>query len=151
MRRLVFRTISQIGIQYRNSPLSQALPGQPEAAPRAGDRFPWLRLKFSAAGLPEDLFQKLDDTLFNLIVIGQPAAPGGLPEFEDVLRTLVVPSDPANDRELARARIPRRSFYLLRPDCYVGLSGTRLEAGAVTRYLSERLAFRQTHFSPIAR
>jgi 2-polyprenyl-6-methoxyphenol hydroxylase-like FAD-dependent oxidoreductase len=143
MRRLVFRTISQIGIQYRSSPLSQALPGQPEAAPRAGDRFPWLRLKFSAAGLPEDLFQKLDDTRFNLMVIGQPAAPGWLPAFEDVLRTLVVPSDPANDRELARAQIPRRSFYLLRPDCYVGLSGTRLEADAVTRYFSERLAFGQ--------
>jgi len=51
----------------------------------------------------------------------------------------VIPDDPANDRELARVRIPRPSFYLLRPDGHVGLSGDRLDAAAVTRYLSERL------------
>ena len=47
MRKLAFRTISQIGIRYPSSPLSQTLEGLPDSAPRAGDRFPWLRLKFS--------------------------------------------------------------------------------------------------------
>jgi 2-polyprenyl-6-methoxyphenol hydroxylase-like FAD-dependent oxidoreductase len=156
MRKLVFRTISQIGIRYRESALSQTLPGLPDAAPRAGDRFPWLRLKLSAGGPSEDLFRKLDDTRFNLIVIGQPlvtcggcrfaepvpaTSPGGLPGLGGLLRTHAIPSDPANDRELARANIPRPSFYLLRPDCYVGLSGIRLEAEAVTRYFSGRLDF----------
>ena len=51
--------------------------GLPDGAPRAGDRFPWLRLKFRRDGPVEDLFQKLDDTRFNLIVIGQPAPPEG--------------------------------------------------------------------------
>jgi 2-polyprenyl-6-methoxyphenol hydroxylase-like FAD-dependent oxidoreductase len=139
MRKLVFRTISQIGIQYRSSALSQTLPGLPGSAPRAGDRFPWLRLKLSAGGPSEDLFRKLDDTRFNLIVIGQPAPASGLSGLGDLLRTLAIPSDPANDRELERANVPRPSFYLLRPDCYVGLSGARLEAEAVTRYFSERL------------
>jgi hypothetical protein len=156
IRKLVFRTISQIGIQYRESALSQTLPGLPDAAPRAGDRFPWLRLKLSAGGPSEDLFRKLDDTRFNLIVIGQPVvtyggcrfaepvpatSPGGLPGLGDLLRTHAIPSDPVNDRELERASIPRPSFYLLRPDCHVGLSGIRLEAEAVTRYFSERLGF----------
>src|SRR5262252_10637654 len=36
LRRLAFRTISQIGIRYRESPLSQTLPGLPKDAPRAG-------------------------------------------------------------------------------------------------------------------
>src|SRR5256885_664659 len=45
-QRLAFRTISQIGIRYRGSPLSQKLGNLPEAAPRAADRFPWLRPKF---------------------------------------------------------------------------------------------------------
>src|SRR5213083_1642988 len=65
VQRLVFRTISQIGIRYRNSSLSETLAGLPEAAPRAGDRFPWLRLKFRPNGPTEDLFGKLDDTRFN--------------------------------------------------------------------------------------
>ncbi|HLN58372.1 MAG TPA: FAD-dependent monooxygenase [Thermoanaerobaculia bacterium] len=141
IRKLVFRTISQTGIQYRQSPLSQTLPGLPDAGPRAGDRFPWLRVKRSADGPAEDLFQKLDDTRFNLIVIGQPPPATGEPALGDLLRTHVIPSDPAHDRELERAGIPRPSFYLLRPDCYVGLSGTRLEADAVARYVSERLLF----------
>ena len=137
----MFRTISQTGIQYRRSPLSQTLPGLPDAGPRAGDRFPWLRIKLSADGPTEDVFQKLDDTRFNLVVVGQPAPATAEPALGDLLRTHAIPSDPANDRELERANIPRPSFYLLRPDCYVGLSGTRLEADAVARYVSERLLF----------
>src|SRR5258705_11909137 len=43
-QRIAFRTISQTGIAYPNSPPSETLPGRPAAAPRAGDRFPWPRL-----------------------------------------------------------------------------------------------------------
>jgi hypothetical protein len=111
----------------------------PEAAPRAGDRFPWLRLKFLPEGPAEDLFGKLDDTRFNLIVIGQPAPPDGMPGLGDLLRIHSVPGDPDNDRELARAHIPRPSFYLLRPDGHVGLAGLHLEAAAAVRYVSGRL------------
>src|SRR6266705_1933066 len=73
MRKLAFLTISQIGIRYPESPLSRTLAGLPQDAPQAGDRFPWLRLKLRSNGAVEDLFQKLDDTRYNLIVIGQPA------------------------------------------------------------------------------
>jgi hypothetical protein len=65
-----------------------------------------------------------------------------MPDLGDLLRTQVVPSDPTNDQELTRARIPRPAFYLLRPDGHVALAGSRLEAAAVTRYVSERLHLR---------
>jgi hypothetical protein len=139
VRKLAFLTISQTGIAYPDSPLSENLPGLPGGAPRAGDRFPWLRLKLSADSAPEDLYRKLDDTRFTLLVIGQPAPPGGVPGLGDLLRTYLVPNDPANERELARVHIPRIAFYLLRPDGYVGLSGTQLDSAAITRYLGERL------------
>ena len=73
------------------------------------------------------------------LVIGQPAPSDGVAGLGDLLRTLVVSGNPANDRELDRARIPRPAFYLLRPDGHVGLAGGRLEAAAVARYVSERL------------
>ena len=142
IQKLAFRTISQTGIRYPDSPLSETLPGLPEAAPRAGDRFPWLRLKLSPNGPVEDFYGKLDDTRFTLLLVGQSAPPGGVAGLGDLLRTHVVPSDPANDRELTRAQIPRPAFYLLRPDGHVGLAGIRLDAAAVTRYLSERLHLR---------
>ena len=139
LQRLAFRTISQIGIQYRAGPLSKTLPGLPRAAPLAGDRFPWLRLKFSPDGSAEDLYQKFDDMKFNLIVIGQSASPTVASGPGDLLRTLAIPRDPSNDRELERAKIPSPSFYLLRPDGHIGLSGVRLEADTVARYFTERL------------
>ena len=141
VQRLFFRTISQTGIRYRSSPLSEELAGLPEDGPRAGDRFPWLRLKFEPHGPAEDLYGKFDDTRFTLLVLGQGAPRGGIPDLGDQLCVLEVPSDPGNDRELARARIPRPSFYLLRPDGHVGLAGAQFDAAAASRYVSERLRF----------
>jgi hypothetical protein len=138
-RQLAFRTISQIGISYRKSPLSQTLAGLPVVAPQAGDRFPWLRLRLTSNGPTEDLFARLDDTRFNLIVIGQPSIPADPFELNGLLLTHQVSDDPDNDRELSRAHIPKPSFYLLRPDCHVGLAGIRLEAALLKRYLTERL------------
>jgi 2-polyprenyl-6-methoxyphenol hydroxylase-like FAD-dependent oxidoreductase len=138
VRRLAFRTISQIGIRYRKSPLSQTHEGLPKGAPVAGDRFPWLQLKLDANGPVEDLYQKLEDTRFNLLVIGQPAPSADAIGLDGVLHVHAVPDDPANETELARAGISGQAFYLLRPDGHVGLAGTRLEPGAVRRYLSER-------------
>ncbi len=78
VRRLAFRTISQIGIRYRNSALSKTLPRLPQGAPVAGERFPWLKLRLSTRSEVEDLFEMLDDTRFNLLVIAQPAPPAGV-------------------------------------------------------------------------
>ena len=140
VRSLAFRTISQIGIRYPTSSLSQTLKGLPKGAPVAGDRFPWLRLRLEANGPVEDLFQKLDDTHFSLVVVGQsPISGGTLGRLGDLLRTNAVPMDVVNAGELARAKVPNPSFYLLRPDGHVGLCGERLEASAIKRYISERL------------
>ena len=136
-KQLAFRTVSQTGIAYRESPLSKMLPGLPKGAPRAGDRFPWLQLRLRENGPFEDLFQKLDDTRYNLIVTGQPAPSGEALGLGDLLRVHAIPDDAHNAQELARVRIPAPAFYLLRPDGHVGLAGTRLEPDAVTRYLSD--------------
>jgi 2-polyprenyl-6-methoxyphenol hydroxylase-like FAD-dependent oxidoreductase len=134
---VAFRTVSQIGINYRHSPLSKSLQALPAAAPQAGDRFPWLRLQLKPDGPAEDLYQKLDDTKFNLIVIGQLVDKaldrGGL------LKVYAIPSLPVNSAELARLRVPAPSFYLLRPDGHVGLCGRQLNPAAVKRYVSGNL------------
>ena len=137
IQKLAFLTISQTGISYRDGPLAETLSGLSEAAPRAGDRFPWLRLTFSPGGATEDFYGKLDDRRFNLILMGQPVPPSGVPGLGDLLRTHVVPDNPANQAELKRRHIPERAFYLLRPDGYIGLAGVQFDPAAVTRYVSE--------------
>jgi 2-polyprenyl-6-methoxyphenol hydroxylase-like FAD-dependent oxidoreductase len=140
VQRIAFRLVSQTGIGYPKSRLSQSLEGLPPTAPQAGDRFPWLKLRLRAGGPVVDLFRELDDTHFHLLAIGGAAAADDLSVLDaDLFRTHVVPADPANDAALARAGIPPTSFYLLRPDGHVGLCGTRIDAAAVRRYAAERL------------
>jgi len=143
VQRMAFRTVSQTGIHYPKSSLSKSVDALPESAPQAGDRFPWLRLKF-AGGPVEDVFQKFDDMHFHLILTGSNAVAEGMSEFGDLLQTHVVPSDPQNGAELARVGIARGSFYLVRPDGYIGLCGSRWEANAVKAYASQNLQLSAT-------
>jgi 2-polyprenyl-6-methoxyphenol hydroxylase-like FAD-dependent oxidoreductase len=136
VQNFAFRVVSQTGIHYREGPLSESLASLPADAPRAGDRFPWLNLKLRAGGPVEDLFRKFDDLHFHLLVAGQSLPKLAIPET--LLQVHALPSDPANDAELARLHIPRTSFYLVRPDGYIGLAGTKLDADAVESYLSSR-------------
>lgn len=139
MQRRAFRIVSQMGIRYRKSPLSKSLDQLPDAAPQAGDRFPWLRLKLAAGGPAEDMFQKARDMQFNLFLVGQSSAGTGMPEFGDLCRTWVIPKDAVNDRELARVQIPQPAFYLVRPDGYIGLCGARFDAVRAKDYLTRDL------------
>ena len=137
VRQLAFRTIAQIGISYPVSSISQELSHLPKDAPAAGDRFPWMQLEFATNDTAEDLFERLDDRKFNLLMIGQSSiAPQTLDNFGDLLRIHTIAADPANTAELARAKVPQRSFYLLRPDGHVGLCGTSFDAAAIKRYLA---------------
>jgi 2-polyprenyl-6-methoxyphenol hydroxylase-like FAD-dependent oxidoreductase len=135
---LAFRVVSQIGIHYRRSPLSESGNALPRSAPRAGDRFPWLTL-VRADGSVDDLFAALDDTRLTLIAIGQPAPPAEAIGLGDLLRIRVIPADRAHDADLARVRLTSPSFYLVRPDGHVGLCGVRVDAAAIARYASARL------------
>jgi 2-polyprenyl-6-methoxyphenol hydroxylase-like FAD-dependent oxidoreductase len=139
IQKLAFLTISQTGISYRKSPISETLSDTPESAVRAGDRFPWARLKFSNGGPMEDLYDKLDDTRFTLIAIGQPVSSSGIPGSNGAMQVLAIPVNSENRAELGRVGVPEPSFYLLRPDGYVGLAGVRVDTAEVDRYVSERL------------
>jgi len=136
VRTRAFRMLSQIGIRYAHGPLSQSLANFPKDAPRAGDRLPWMRLRFAPGGVREDVFERLDDTRFNLVLIGQDAPAESLTVLGDPLRTHVVQFDSENAPELARAHVPGVAFYLVRPDGHIGLAGTRLDLAAVSGYLS---------------
>jgi 2-polyprenyl-6-methoxyphenol hydroxylase-like FAD-dependent oxidoreductase len=140
VQRFAFRTVSQTGIHYRSCPLSESLPGLPDDAPRAGDRFPWLRVKLAAGRPVTDFFAALDDLHFQLLLIGL-GTPVDWPRqaASDSVVVHAIPIDWGNDAELRRARIPVPSFYLLRPDGHVGLCGVHWDANAADRYLSKRL------------
>lgn len=139
VQQLAFRTVSQTGIRYRKGPLATSLDDLPAEAPHAGDRFPWLQLRFDADSPVEDVFERLEDTHFHVVVFGQSLPSEPLPALANLLHVHVMPAGAANDAELERHSIPQPSFYLVRPDGYIGLCGRRLEAAAVARYAAEQL------------
>jgi 2-polyprenyl-6-methoxyphenol hydroxylase-like FAD-dependent oxidoreductase len=138
VRERVFRTVSQIGIHYRASALSETLADCASTAPRAGDRFPWLELKFKTDAKAEDLFERLDDTRFNLIVVGQPLPqPAAVPAIE-AFAVHDVADDPANDEVLERAGLRKPSYFVVRPDGHIALAGGRIQAQDIERYFAGR-------------
>src|SRR5262249_6401286 len=139
VQNFAFRTVSQTGIHYRESRLSRSLDDLPQSAPRGGDRFPWLALRFTPDGPVEDSFRRLADLGFTLILFGQEAPADGVPGFGDLLHIHAVPADRDNTADLGRAGIPVPSFYLLRPDGHVGLCGGRFDAAALARYATATL------------
>ena len=137
VRKAAYQTVSQLGIQYRNSPLSRTLAASSGDAPQAGDRFPWLRVSLRPNWPVVDIFDELDDTRFNLIVIGQAAPAAESLGCGDMLRVHSIPADETNARALAAVSIAAPSYYLVRPDGYIGLAGARFDESAVTRWLAD--------------
>ena len=68
MRRFLFRTVSQIGVQYRHSPLSEGAAG----SVRGGDRLPWVE-----TGANEDNFAPLASLDWQVHVYGEPRPRAG--------------------------------------------------------------------------
>ena len=139
IQEFAFRTVSQIGIRYRDSDLSVSTTRLASPSPQAGDRFPWLRLRLQTDGPVEDMFQSLDDLHFHVLLFGQPAPGDGAAGFGDLLRIHGIPDNAHNQAELARAGIPGRSFFLVRPDGYIGLCGVELEVADVVAYARTQL------------
>jgi 2-polyprenyl-6-methoxyphenol hydroxylase-like FAD-dependent oxidoreductase len=109
VRRFLFRTVSQIGVHYRNSPLSVGAAG----AVRGGDRLPWVETEPGG-----DNFAPLTSLTWQVHVYGE--ARQGLAE---VCRELQLPLrlfawQPA----MRRAGLRRAAVYLVRPDGYVALA-----------------------------
>ena len=104
IQKAAFGIISQTAIHYRESPLSESADRVPSGAPRAGDRFPWLKVKLAPTGAVEDLFEKLDDTRFNLLSIGQPPPPADALDAGDLVRLHTIPVRSRQQRTACAAR-----------------------------------------------
>jgi 2-polyprenyl-6-methoxyphenol hydroxylase-like FAD-dependent oxidoreductase len=124
-RRLMFRTISQIGVHYRASELSEGAAGRV----KAGDRLPWVAEAGSAGN-----FVPLDALAWQLHVYGEASA--------DVAaacarRNLALHRfswrPPMSDAGLARD-----ALYLVRPDGYVGFAAAPASIAALEAYLDAR-------------
>jgi 2-polyprenyl-6-methoxyphenol hydroxylase-like FAD-dependent oxidoreductase len=139
-RKVAFLTLSQTGISYLKSGLSQSASPLPGAAPKAGDRFPWLKLKLHASAPPVDIYQALDDRRFNLLLFGSADRPPcELGNLGHLVTAWVIPDNVENSNEMHRTNIPAPAFFLLRPDGHIGLCGMTADARTIREYLSDHV------------
>jgi hypothetical protein len=132
VRRFMFRTISQILVNYRRGQLSEGNAG----SVRGGDRLPWVKPE-DAGGA--DNFTPLASLDWQVHVYGE-AFPGLTTECAD--RGLPLHAFPWTG-SAEEAGLARNASYLVRPDGYVALADAGASAGALGRYLDARgLLFR---------
>ena len=122
MLRFMFRTVSQIAINYRSSALSSGSSG----AIHAGDRVPWVE---PAAG-EKDNFASLASMDWQVHVHGE--ANAGLDSAcgRHRIALIVFPWRDA----AAKSGYTRDAAYLVRPDAYIGWVGT--DAASLEGYLA---------------
>jgi 2-polyprenyl-6-methoxyphenol hydroxylase-like FAD-dependent oxidoreductase len=122
VRRLMFRTISQIQVGYRGSPLSEGRAGRV----RAGDRLPWVEAV--------DNFAPLASLDWQAHVYGEPAR-----ELAATCRAraLALHAFPWRT-DMEQIGLAREALYLVRPDGHVALADPGARAATLQRYLDER-------------
>jgi 2-polyprenyl-6-methoxyphenol hydroxylase-like FAD-dependent oxidoreductase len=123
VRRWLFRTVSQIGVHYRHSPLSVGAAG----AVRGGDRLPWVQTEPGT-----DNFAPLASLGWQVHVYGEPRR--GLAE---VCVELQLPLHLfAWQPEMRRAGLLQAALYLVRPDGYVALADPHGDPERLRKYFS---------------
>lgn len=124
LRRLAFRTISQINIKYPQSFLSAGVAGDVHG----GDRLPWVPMGDT------DNFAPLTSMAWQAHVYGEPRA-----SAKEVCTELQLPLHTFTwTAEAERAGLARSAFYLVRPDGYVALADRDGGAAGLRAYLAER-------------
>jgi hypothetical protein len=122
----MFRTISQIAIQYRGSSLSEGRAGPVHG----GDRLPWVPPDRNNP----DNFAPLTSLTWQVHVYGV-----ATPEIEAVCHDRQLPLHVFPWRQdMRRAGLRRNAVYLVRPDGYVALAQASGGAKAITDYLDAR-------------
>jgi 2-polyprenyl-6-methoxyphenol hydroxylase-like FAD-dependent oxidoreductase len=128
MRRLLFRTVSQTMVNYRESSLSSGHVGDVYG----GDRLPWVKIN---SGVDyADNFAPLASLRWQLHVYGEATA--GLRALcnERKLQLQIFPWN----TEMKRAGLQRNAAYLLRPDGYIALADAEASPAVIASYLDSR-------------
>jgi hypothetical protein len=123
VRRWLFRTVSQIGVNYRHSPLSVGAAG----AVRGGDRLPWVRTEPGP-----DNFAALASLRWQVHVYGEPP-----PSLAEVSGEQQLPLHLFAWRpEMRRSGLLQGALYLVRPDGYVALADPHADPERLRSYCS---------------
>ena len=127
-RRLMFRTVSQIGIRYRSSKLSAGQAGRVHG----GDRLPWVPPENGQPAASN--FAPLSSLAWQVHVYGD-----ATPALAAACDTCGLPLHTFPWRSAMRtAGLQRGAAYLVRPDGYVALADSAASPATLQHFLNDR-------------
>jgi hypothetical protein len=132
-RRYLFRTVSQIMINYRGSALSLGRAG----SVRGGDRLPWVAPEGPGE---DDNYKPLESAWWQVHVYGDAAADLRVACEQLGLALHQFAWRPA----MARVGFARGALYLVRPDGYIALATTAANARELREYFTSCSAMYQS-------
>ena len=128
LRRVMFRTVSQTAVNYRDGSLSEGRAG----AVHGGDRLPWVKMDWNEEY--RDNFAPLTSVDWQMHVYGEAMLQMRATCEERGLPLHVFPWR----REMRRGGIRRNAAYLVRPDGYLALVDVTGSAAKLAAYLDAR-------------
>jgi len=124
-RRFLFRTVSQIGVNYRGGRLSEGAAG----GVSGGDRLPWVQ-----TGAGQDNFAPLASLHWQVHLYGEARQ-----DVVDACAQLQLPPHVfAWQSQMRQAGLRRGALYLVRPDGYVALADPHADPQRLRHYFEER-------------
>lgn len=127
MRRLAFRTVSQIAVNYRHSPLSAGKAG----TVHGGDRLPWLRVNIPGGDTSNHA--PLQSLGWQFHIYGAISA-----HLKTVCTDRGIPVHVFPwQSDMTHTGLQRDAIYLVRPDGYVALANADSDEATLKTYLSE--------------
>lgn len=139
-RQMFFKSISQIGIHYRESILSYVSPGESflYGAPRPGDRLPYI--EFYYRGGNTNNYKVLEVACFNLFVLAQ-FVPDEIEKIAEEfnLAVVLIAYLPETKIIYESLGIKNTGYYLVRPDMHIALCSASLNAHYLHNYLQQFL------------
>jgi hypothetical protein len=139
--RYIFNGISEIGIDYRKSPLSlkgyRGLLGL--HAPKPGDRLPYFH--FTLGGNEVNLQDMADGTLFHLFIFSKSSIPEAFStytsQYSGWLKVHHLPFNQGTRQLYKRLGIGETGCYLVRPDMYIAYRSGKLTIKKLANYLKQ--------------
>ncbi|HZZ17933.1 MAG TPA: FAD-dependent monooxygenase [Opitutaceae bacterium] len=126
IRRMMFRTVSQIGISYRKSALSLGSAGKIHA----GDRLPWVQLKSGG-----DNFAQMTGLRWRVHIYGR--VPAGIKGTCEELH-LPLQAFPW-EHSMRKRGLTQGALYLMRPDSHVAFADLRCMPDRLREYVRKSL------------
>lgn len=147
IRSKFFKALSQTGVHYRQSPLSQnaSIGWFPQDSPQPGDRLPLLN--FFQNNKIINIQEKIVGTSFHLFVFSNAVSPE-IMDIANMYQVVVHGFSPDIDNKpvFKAFGLKRQGMYLIRPDMYIAFRSNKVEVNELQKYLSK---FLKVEFAPV--